>query len=380
MSPGASVVIVTYNSAATIADCLLSVATSLGPQDEAVVIDNNSQDATLETIRELDLPSKIRVLPQKANLGFSKGCNLGIEQSDKEYIILLNPDTDVYPDWIQRLTAHFRLYDRTGAVGPLSNATIPNQHISTYFSNYEEYIHDPDHFLRTLVKAYGTRSIPSRLLIGFCIALRRDLVERFGGLDEDIFCGDDDLEIAWRLREKGYFLRVALDVFINHNHHTSFNSISKSEGNKLIQQGSDVLFEKMRSYYQPQKIPHPQDYFGISWWAPSILEQVNEEAVFQRKLTESDYQAQLVEAHKLVKQRDLEKAVEFLEDRLHIQVNNYALWYTLGAIYLTQKKYEEAEFALKNAASLELKGQKAANKLKSLRALKEHSYSLVHAI
>ncbi len=367
MNSGASVIIVTFNSASTIADCLGSVVNTLRPQDEVRVIDNDSQDNTLEIIEQLNLsPEKVKVLPQSKNYGFSRGCNIGIENSSKEFVILLNPDTEVFGDWIARLTGHFQYYEKTGAVGPLSNATIPVQHISTYFQEYDLYT--ADEIMALLSQNYDKRSIPSKLLIGFCMALRRDLLERFGGLDEDIFLGDDDTEISWRLREKGYLLRIALDLYLNHCNHVSFNTLENSETDKIVQEGTDVLYEKMKTYYSPEKVPNPNDYFGISWWKPSILESKSEDEVFAPRWQRHEYNKILRKAKNFLKNQNYRAAVDVLRDALNLQVNDFNFWYTLGLVYLMMKEHGKAEVALKNAAALEFGGEKAKQKLVKLHA------------
>ena len=367
MNSGASVIIVAFNSSSTIADCLDSVVYTLRPQDEVLVIDNHSQDNTLEIIEQLNFSSeKVKVLPQSQNYGFSRGCNIGIENSNKEFVILLNPDTEVFCDWIAKLTGHFQYYENTGAVGPLSNATIPVQNISTYFQEYDLY--NAQEVMARLSQNYGKRSIPSKLLIGFCMALRRDLLQRFGGLDEDFFLGIDDIEISWRLRERDYLLRIALDVYVNHCNHVSFNTVEKSETDKIVQEGTDVLYEKMKTYYSPEKVPNPNDYFGIDWWKPSILENKNEDEVFAPRWQRHEYNNILLKANDFLKNQNYRAAIDVLRDALNLQVNNFNFWYTLGSVHMMMKDYGKAEFALKNAETLEFSGEKAKQKLTKLYA------------
>ncbi|MCG8604180.1 glycosyltransferase [bacterium] len=366
MKAGTSIVIVSFNSAETIAECLLSVARTMRPCDEAIVIDNHSQDHTIEIIQGLDLPPKIQLCPLSHNAGFSKGCNIGIEKTSREFIILLNPDTSVFGDWISRLTGHFKYYDRTGAVGPLSNSVIQTQHILTYLPQYHDYLQRADDLFAKLSELFGRRSFPTNMLIGFCMALRRDLVERHGGLDEDIFLGDDDLEISWRLREKGFYLRIALDVFVNHSHHTSFNTLPENVTNKYVQEGSDVLYEKMRSHYAPDMVPHPLDYFGIGWWEPSVLKQTSEVEAFRPKLTANDYRRVLVTAKNLLQTQSYEEAVDVLEAALKFYVRDFGIWYTLGSIYMKLREFDQAESALLNAWALEFDGDKAKTRLRTL--------------
>ena len=368
MTHNASIIIVTYNSASTISTCLRSVAKTLCSHDEVLLIDNNSRDNTLGIIQQsglLDLEN-IHLLPQSKNLGFPRGCNVGIGQSNKEFVILLNPDTEVFGDWISRLTSHFSLYENTGAVGPLSNYTIPSQHILTYFPGYNNYLQNAEGLISALDEQYRKRSVPSKLLIGFCMVLRRDLLQQYGALDADLFLGNDDIEMSWRLRRNGFQIRVALDVFVNHTGQVSFNTISESKGDRYIQEGTDILYEKMKAFYSPEKAPHPKDYFGVGWWKPSVLDQQPESELFAPLLQEQDYRNIFIEVKKMLAEKDFAATIGLLKDASEIYVNDANVWYTLGSIYLLGEEFENAKSALKNAWSLEFCEGKAKKKLVSL--------------
>ena len=89
MENGAAIIIVTYNSGKTIACCLHSVLETLRPCDEVLIIDNHSQDNTVKQIQRFLKPSsgRVKFFPQIKNLGFSKGCNIGIKYSKKESLL-----------------------------------------------------------------------------------------------------------------------------------------------------------------------------------------------------------------------------------------------------------------------------------------------------
>ncbi|MFQ5651710.1 MAG: glycosyltransferase [bacterium] len=368
MSPGAAIIIVTFNSSTTIEACLASVLVTLRPVDEVFVIDNNSSDNTLDLVHPLVSANdnRVHVLPQSRNLGFSRGCNIGIENSDQEYVILLNPDTEVFGDWIERLINHFSEHDKTGAVGALSNRALRSQQIRSYLPDYLDYLTDVDGLLVALEKKFHRKSIPTRLLMGFCLALRRDLIERFGPLDEDIFLGDDDLEISWRLREKGYLLRIALDVFLNHEDHVSFDTLPESQANALLRQGTDVLFAKMQKYYKPARVPDPRIYFAIHWWRPSILDKKPYHEVFDPDVLPCPIDEILPTVRRHLKAAAIDRAVTIMEKSLEFLPNDYMLWYTLGSVYLLMEKLDKAEFALKNASCFEDKKVQARTKLLEL--------------
>ena len=97
-----SVVIVTYNSASLIEECLSRVLRSLDESDEVIVVDNASSDSTLSVVSSLAEP-RLLVLPQSENLGYSKACNIGILASRGAQIALLNPDAFVEDCWLEKL-------------------------------------------------------------------------------------------------------------------------------------------------------------------------------------------------------------------------------------------------------------------------------------
>jgi len=179
------------------------------------------------------------VILNKENVGYSRGINIGIKASKNPIVIFLNPDTVVTENWIDRLINH--LDEKTGAVGPLSTYTIPYQFVGTYISVDR---------------------------IGFCIALRRETLEKEGYLDEDLFLGNDDLELSWRLRERGYKLKIALDTFIYHEGHASFKTERKSKTERLVQESTNKLADKLINYYGYGNVPHPWDLWKINWFIP----------------------------------------------------------------------------------------------------------------
>ncbi|NOX19353.1 MAG: glycosyltransferase, partial [Chlorobi bacterium] len=98
--------------------------------------------------------------------------------------------------------------------------------------------------------------------------LRRETINRIGGLDEELFLGNDDLELSWRLRLFGYKLLIAVDTFVAHVGQESFKSLEEEKQDELARQSSNSLFAKLQKYYGKNDVPEPIRLWGIDWFKP----------------------------------------------------------------------------------------------------------------
>lgn len=264
----ASIIMLTYNSAKTISKCLQSVSENLRDIDEVIIVDNNSEDKTCLVVEKFIVGKKqFKFIKNQSNIGFSAGTNVGIRASKNHFVVLLNPDTIATKHWIDRLIFHFSDL-KIAAVGPVSNYVAGYQKMELYLKNI------PDNFaLNEITKLIYNenkgKSVNTKLLIGFCVAIRRNILDELGLLDENLFLGNDDLELSWRFRINGYSLKVATDTFIYHEGQQSFNSKPKEMTNNLVQQSTDALYSKLKEHYGIDNIPTPKELWDINWFTPS---------------------------------------------------------------------------------------------------------------
>lgn len=118
-APKISVIVLNWNSRAMTAECIRSLLATDGPDFQILVVDNGSTDGSVEMLSQ-EFP-QIAVLPQQSNLGFAAGCNVGIRHAlvnDAEYLLLLNNDTFVAPDFIREMLAAIESDPHIGAVCP----------------------------------------------------------------------------------------------------------------------------------------------------------------------------------------------------------------------------------------------------------------------
>lgn len=264
-----SVVIVLYNSATTLEACLQSVLQVISSSDEVIFVDNGSTDncgAIASSYSKRD--PRIRLIQNGTNRGYAPAANQGAAESQGRYVIFLNPDTVVQPGLLESLIQ--RLEDpNVGAVGPLCNEVSGRQfvghHLPQGFSSPESDV------ARYLCDNYSGESEETKLLIGFCLALRRETLTEVGHLDEGCFLGSDDLELSWRLRLNGYKLLIAKDTFVAHRHGTSFNTLPRAERDRLVRQSNLALKAKLTRHYGSLEGITSGDIWGCPIFDP-ILE------------------------------------------------------------------------------------------------------------
>jgi glycosyltransferase involved in cell wall biosynthesis len=257
-----SIIIVTYNSSSTIRTCLDSVLQHT-PGAEVIVVDNASADETQSVLTEYG--GCITKILNTENKGFSFACNQGIRMSKGEYVILLNPDTVVTPMWAEHMRAHFK--PGVGAVGPLSNYVAALQKHVMYCREAVPEDITIDDLAKKLYDWNSGQGIRTKLLVGFCMAFPRSVLNEAGLLDENLILGNDDLDISWRLRQLGYKLIIATDAFVYHKGQVSFKTKDK-ESAGLLDESNRLFYEKLKSHYGPDNIPSPMELWGIDFFNP----------------------------------------------------------------------------------------------------------------
>jgi len=220
MRPSATIVIPAWNGWELTLGCLSSLEPTLGLQDQVVVVDNGSADATPEVLA--DLPW-VTAITNPTNLGFARACNQGAAVATGDVIVFLNNDTVLAPGWLERLCTPFAGSD-VGAAGPRSNFVSGPQMVDGIAYDLADRA-GHERWVDAWALANLGRTEDVQRLVGFCLAVRRCAFESIDGFDEGFGLGgfeDDDL--CCRLSDAGWRLVIAHEAFVHHIGHQTFDA------------------------------------------------------------------------------------------------------------------------------------------------------------
>ena len=195
-APLISIVIVAFESGATLSRCLAALRAQTFGDFEVLLVDNGSSDGAAQVAAKAD--PAIRLIEAGGNIGFAAGNNLAAGQARGQWLALLNPDAYADPDWLEQLVAATRRWPKIHSFACLQKAADRPGKI------------DGAGDVLTLAGipyrgAYGhdLTALPEGEVFSACGAahlISRDLFLQVGGFDERFFCYCEDVDLGYRLR------------------------------------------------------------------------------------------------------------------------------------------------------------------------------------
>lgn len=185
---------------------------------EVIVIDNDSQDGTVEMVREkyLSDPAKAvkTTLVENPNVGFGIANNQGMKLAKGKYMLLLNPDTKVDPDNLQVMMdfmktrpdigiASCKLVRPDGEIDPASRRSEPDPKASFYRLSGLQYLFPKTFGIYNALDKDPTVSHELDSCSGAYMFMTRECFEKTQGFDEDYFMYGEDLDLCRKTREAG---------------------------------------------------------------------------------------------------------------------------------------------------------------------------------
>jgi N-acetylglucosaminyl-diphospho-decaprenol L-rhamnosyltransferase len=228
MSVHLSVVIVSYNTRDLLAQCLQSVAETVGVElrvddsscaeppsrlTEVLVVDNASSDGSSEMVR--DCFPWVRLIQNEQNVGFATANNQAIRKSGGRYILLLNSDARLQPHAVQRMWALVEKNGAIGVVGPtILNSDGSFQASHARFPTLRSCAVSLLGLSKLIYGPYFPSASPEVSRIpkevgwvgGACFLVRRQAIAQVGLLDEAFFMYAEEMDWCYRMHQAGWLV------------------------------------------------------------------------------------------------------------------------------------------------------------------------------
>ncbi len=262
-------VILTWNSENVIKDCLSSIQNLGNYKITVFIIDNGSEDKTMEIIEEMQPlfseDKRLECIALEENKGTTKSRNIGLKKlSDVDWVCILDSDTQINQDAIDGMIGVLKENAQNGIVGPrmlTSEGKIQNsgRRIPTLTEKICKVLPVSciQQYAEKLERYEGIeedRLIPVGYLMSACWVMRSEMIEEIGFLDENIFYAPEDVEYCIRAWKSGY--RVLFDGRVRIIHEWQRLSRKKliSKHNVEHVKGLLYLYKKYRFLFRSKKI------------------------------------------------------------------------------------------------------------------------------
>jgi hypothetical protein len=248
-----SIILVNYNGVDVLIDCLNSLEKFI-PQDncEIIVVDNNSQDNSVDIINDKFPHIKLIQLPK--NVGFGAGNNAGAKVAQGEFLFLLNTDTIITNNILPHLIELMSENPDVGIIGPKllfpdgsfqisfsPEISIKGEFAARKLHKYAENKNELD-----IIEQDFQDIKEVDIVVGAAFFTRTDLFNLLGGFDEKFFMYFEESDLCQRVRTKGYKVLYTPHVSLIHIRGYSVNKIS----NKMA-----VEYRRSQIYYYHKHRP-----------------------------------------------------------------------------------------------------------------------------
>ncbi|MCZ2291264.1 MAG: glycosyltransferase [Burkholderiales bacterium] len=246
------IIVCVHNALDDVKRCLASVRLHTTAPYRLVLVDDGSDAPTRDHLAAFAKQHGAHLLRNELAKGYTLAANQGMRCSSAPYLVLLNSDTIVSPEWLDRMVLCAETDPMIGMVGPLSNTAS--------WQSIPEIARDGDWSDNPLpggmeigdmarwVAQTSSQSYPRLgFLNGFCLLIKRSLIERIGLFDEETFgkgFGEEN-DYSLRATQAGFSLAVADDVYVYHAQSRSYSH----ERRRLLVQDSDAAL--VRKHGQP---------------------------------------------------------------------------------------------------------------------------------
>lgn len=215
-----AVVILNWNGLELLKEFLPKVI-MFSPEAKIYVADNASTDESVTYVRQNH--PEVSLIENPGNFGFAGGYNMALKEVKEDLLILLNSDVEVTRNWLKPMLRMFETEAETAAIQP--------KILDYYRKDYFEYAGAAGGYLdrygypycrgrifQSIEKDHGQydENVDIFWASGACLAIRNSIFKKLEGFDEDFFAHQEEIDLCWRLQNKGYKVRYCGQSHIFH--------------------------------------------------------------------------------------------------------------------------------------------------------------------
>lgn len=245
---GVDVIVCVHNALEDVRRCLDSVFRHTAPPFRLIVVDDGSGPETRDFLQEYLQTRPGLLLRNEQALGYTHAANMGMRAAEAPYLVLLNSDTIVSEQWLERLVQCMESDPAVGIVGPLSNTaswqSVPEL-LSESGTDWSDNPLPPDLSVADMAAAVAEVSLRQYpkvgILNGFCMLIRKRALDEVGLFDEERFAGGygEENDFCLRTTAAGWRMAVADDCYVYHAQSKSYSN----ERRKLLYERSAAALE-----------------------------------------------------------------------------------------------------------------------------------------
>lgn len=266
-----SIIILSYNVEKLLLNCLKSIPKH--PDWEIIIVDNASIDNSVASVRK-NFP-RVKLILNKANLGFSAANNIGIRNSTGEYVLVLNPDTIIYPKTIETILKYMQ--DNLDVGAATCRVELPDGSLDySCHRGFPNPINAVLHFINLRgFSSYSHSDIPDTIheidaLTGAFAMIRRKAGEQIGWFDEEYFWNGEDIDLCYKLKEASWKIMYIPTVRITHFKGSSAKATTETRREWVLNSTT-----AMRLFYRKHLAPkYPFFLNWLVYLGISILEKL----------------------------------------------------------------------------------------------------------
>lgn len=287
-SNSVDIVVCVHNALNDVQSCLESIHAHTNQPYSLILVDDGSAAETRDYLARYARTHGATLVRHDEAQGYTRAANQGLRHSTAAFVLLLNSDTIVTENWLDRLVACAESDPQIGLVGPLSNTaswqSIPEVEDCGDWATNPLPIGMTIDQMGALVARYSARLYPPMpLLNGFCMLIKRDVIDSIGYFDEETFKGyGEEDDYVLRARQAGWHAALADDVYI---YHAQSRSYSDARRHTLVRESGKRLVNK----HGPYKIAEAVTFCRRN----RVLEGIrarNQASLVRRKLVEGGHE------------------------------------------------------------------------------------------